>query len=93
MGTIIKESNEKPLFELKDSFEDKNIYQRVIKLQGRSKNEIKKIVNRLPTATIHLFSEEEFEKLKAIEMELNSRITIVKDRTTLKDIFFKFLEI
>lgn len=93
MATLIKESNEIPLFEIKATFEDKNIYQRIVKTNGRSKNELRTIVNQLPTATIHIFSEENFERLKQIEKELNEKIESRKETKSLKDIIFKFLEI
>ncbi len=93
MATKIKESTENPLFEIKSTSVDKNIYQRIVKSKGRSKNELKTIVNQLPTATIHIFSEENFDKLKQIEKELNEKIESRKEIKSLKDIVFTFLEI
>jgi hypothetical protein len=93
MGIIISESNEKPLFELKESTDDRIIYQRVIKQHGRSKNKVKRIVNNLPTATVHFFTEEDFEKLKEIEEKLTEQIVYYKVSRSLREALFKFLEI
>lgn len=93
MAAIIKENNEKSLFQLKDSFEDKNVYQRIVKQQGRTKNEVKEIINQLPTATVHFFTEEEFNRLKEIEKELNSQITKIQEKKSFSNSFLKFMEI
>lgn len=93
MATPINEKNEKPLFELRESQDDKLIFQRVVKTQGKTKKEILSILNQLPTATVHVMSEDDFQRLKKIEEELNAQIVSVKERSTLKDTIFKFLEL
>jgi hypothetical protein len=93
MATTTKENNEKPLFELKETKEDKLIFQRVINAHGKSKKEINHIVNQLPTATVHVMSEVDFQRLKKIEEELQSKIVIVKEKTTFRDAIFRFLEL
>lgn len=94
MATINKENNQKPLFELKETQEDKLIYQRVINSQGRTKKQIDAIVNQLPTATIHVISEDDFQRLKRIEEELNSKIILTKDKQpSFKGVILKFLEL
>ncbi len=93
MATTIKENNEKPLFELKESQDDKLIFKRVVKTQGKSKNEITFLVNQLPTATVHVMSESDFQRLKKIEQELNSQIKLVKEKHSIREAIFKFLEL
>lgn len=93
MATTINENNEKPLFELKETQEDKLIFQRVVKTQGKTKKQITSIVNQLPTATVHVMSEEDFQRLKKIEEELNSKIVFVKEKNSFKEAIFKFLEL
>jgi len=93
MATTINEKNEKPLFELKETQEDKLIFQRVVKTHGKTKKQITSIVNQLPTATVHVMSEEDFQRLKKIEAELNSKIVFVKEKNSLKKAIFKFLEL
>lgn len=93
MTTTINENNEKPLFELKETQEDKLIFQRVVKTQGKTKKQITNIVNQLPTATVHVMSEEDFQRLKKIEEDLNSKIAFVKDKNSFKEAIFKFLEL
>ncbi len=93
MAATIKENNEKSLFEIKASFDDKNIFQRKVKENGKTKNQVKRIVNSLPTATVHLFSEKEFERLKAIEQDLNEQIKVLEEKKSISSLFFRFLEI
>lgn len=93
MATTIKENNENPLFELKETQDDKIIFQRVVKTQGKSKKEIKRILNQLPTATVHLMTEEDFKRLKMIEEELNSKIEFIKEKTSFRNAIFRFLEL
>jgi hypothetical protein len=93
MATTINENNEKPLFELKETQEYKLIFQRVVKTQGKTKKQITSIVNQLPTATIHVMSEEDFQRLKKIEEKLKSKIVIVKEKNSIREAIFKFLEL
>jgi|GEM_PF-5101002 len=93
MATAIKDNTEKALFEIKTSLEDKNVFQRKINQNGRTKNQVKKLVNNLPTTTIHLFSEDEFQRLKVIEQNLNHNIKIKKNRKSFLQLLINFLEI
>ena len=93
MATTINENNEKPLFELKETQEYKLIFQRVVKTQGKTKKQITSIVNQLPTATVHVMSEEDFQRLKKIEEKLESKIFIVKEKNSIREAIFKFLEL
>jgi len=94
MALTIKANNEKPLFELKESKNDKLIYKRVVKKNGNSKKEIQRRVNNLPTATVHVMSEDDFNRLKNIELELRQKMRFtIDDKKSLKDRILTFLEI
>lgn len=86
--------NEKPLFEVKQLDDDKIVYKRVIKNVGQSKKETNRKVNRLPTATVYSLSEDEFNRLKNIEAKLLKTDAFKsKQRKSLKEIIFRFLEV
>lgn len=83
-----------PRFEIKEQTEESVVYQRVINPKGRKPKEVEKIVNDLPTATIHTISMEEYEKLKNIEARLVNEFQN-KERMTInfKRAFFSFFEL
>lgn len=93
MATIINENNERPLFELRETLDDKLIFQRVIKTEGKSKKQITDTINQLPTATVHIMSEEYFQRLKKIEEKLNSEALFTEEKNSVKEIIFRFLEL
>jgi transcription antitermination factor NusA-like protein len=91
--TTYKENNERPLFKLKEFQDDKIVFQRVLKTQGKKKKK-KTIINNLPTATVHVMSEKDFQRLKKIEEELNAKVMLIKEKhISIKKVIFKFLEI
>lgn len=57
-------------FEMTETDEDNAVFIRNISKSGKSPKQIKEIKASLPTTTIQYFSDEDFEKLKAIEAKL-----------------------
>lgn len=92
---VVAEKPQRPLFEIKNQTEDRVIYQRLIKAKGRSNKKIVKEVSKLPTATIHTFTLEEFQRLKEIERKLEFTIKKIEKnkRSFFHHWFFTFLEI
>ncbi|TSE10323.1 hypothetical protein [Aquimarina algiphila] len=81
-------------FEIKEKTDESVVYQRIINPKGRKPKEVEKIVNNLPTATMHTFSEEEYDHLKSIEAKLEDEFeTKSKSSSFIARAFFTFLEI
>lgn len=93
MSTKTKTSHQNALFEIKSQSEDSIIYQRVIAPKNRSVKEIAIEVSKLPTATLHAFTTVEYNRLKEIESEIYSNMTVGNESKSLKDRIFSFLEI
>ncbi|MGD1945877.1 MAG: hypothetical protein ACFB0A_06385 [Croceivirga sp.] len=83
-----------PRFQIKNQTSESVTYKRIIKSKGRKPKEVQKIEDELPTATIHTFSQEEYEKLKEIESKLVHEIEVKEDKfNNLKKAFFSFFEV
>jgi hypothetical protein len=84
-------------FEVLDSNEENAIFKRIVKARGRTSKEINTIEKSLPKTTIHFISEDEYRKLKEIEVILIDEFQSTKrERNTISEIrkhIFKFLEI
>ena len=92
----MKEANKKPkhqsaLYEVRTASDEGIVFQRVISTKGRSKKEIAETVKDLPTATIHSFTEEEFNKLKKLEEELYSQMKYSDEESSFKNKFLSFM--
>lgn len=83
------------VFEVKEKTDESIIFQRIIKQKGRSDKELRKIVDSLPTATMHTFSMEEYNRLKQIEQQIIEKFLSKesKKNSSLKDLIISFFEI
>lgn len=83
-----------PRFEIKEQTEESVVYQRIINPKGRKPKEVEKIVNDLPTATIHTITMGEFKKLKNIEAKLVNEFENKEKQTiSFRRALFSFFEL
>lgn len=81
-------------FEIKKITADSVIYQRVINSKSKKVKKFQEILASLPTATLHTITLDEYEHLKAIELELLGELEFKKpNENKLKKAFLSFFEI
>ena len=81
------------LYEIKEISDYGVVYQRVITPKGRNKKEVEKEVQKLPTATLHSWTQEEYDKLKELEKKIYSEMDFSEEPRSFKDRFLEFMEI
>lgn len=59
-----------PTFEVIESDNNSVVLQKTIKRKPKKKKEAQELADKLPTARVHFFSEEQYERLKEIEKKL-----------------------
>ncbi|HRO09401.1 MAG TPA: hypothetical protein PK047_11080 [Saprospiraceae bacterium] len=82
-------------FEMTETDEDNVVFVKNISRSGKSPKQIRDIKANLPTTTIQYFSDEDFERLKAIEAKLLLELesSNPKKNTTFLSMLKRFLEI
>jgi len=76
------------------SDDESTVFTKSVSKKGRTIKDIKAIEKNLATTTIHYFNEEDFNKLKKIEVELRSQLELtIEKRISLLNRIYKFLEI
>lgn len=78
-------------FEVFESDENSVVYKRVLPDKGRTKKELIKHELDQPRATMHLFDQNDIQKLKEIEKELIKQINVEKNSRNWYEIFAKVL--
>lgn len=80
-------------FEMLVADESSVVFQRKASNKKKKAKELKRIKLNQPTATLHYFSHEDFERLKQIEADITAQVEHQKPTFNFFAFLFKFLEI